>query len=229
MTARRPGLAAVLWDLDGTLVDSEKVWQVTLDGTAEWLGGVVSVPTRLAMVGRDVDTSVGLLLADVRSQGARPAVDVPAVRAHLLARTLALFGNGLEWQPGARELLGAVRAAGLPAALVTSTVRMLADVALAATPGLAGFDAVVCGDEVSCVKPAAEPYRRAAELLGVDPVGCVAVEDSPTGVASAEAAGCCVLAVPSEVPIRPRPGRAVLPSLVGVTVADLAELVRRAA
>ena len=114
-------------------------------------------------------------------------------------------------RPGARELLAEVAAAGLPHALVTSSERRFMDVVLART-GLR-FDALVCADDVSVTKPDPEPYLLAAKLLGADPARCFALEDSPNGVASAEAAGCRVIAVPSLVPIEPAPGRTVVRSL----------------
>jgi beta-phosphoglucomutase-like phosphatase (HAD superfamily) len=76
------------------------------------------------------------------------------------------------------------------------------------------FDALVCADDVSVTKPDPEPYLLAAKLLGADPARCVALEDSPNGVASAEAAGYRVIAVPSLVPIEPAPGRTVVRSLL---------------
>jgi HAD superfamily hydrolase (TIGR01509 family) len=136
-----------------------------------------------------------------------------------------LFRTDLEWKPGARELLLAVQQAGIAAALVTSTHRRLTEIALD-TIGRGFFAATVCGDEVSRPKPNPEPYLRAAELLKVEPRECVVVEDSPLGVRAAEAAGCAVLAVPSEVHVEVAPTTVVRPSLVGVTVADLAALVR---
>jgi len=217
---RDPGLpAAVLFDMDGTLVDSEKVWDVTLAELAAHLGGVLSPEVRAALVGRPLDASVRMLQ---RSLG----VDADAELSGrlLLDATREHFARGLPWRAGAAELLGAVRRSGVPVALVTSTSRELVDVALRsmAVP----FDAVVCGDEVVHPKPDPEPYATAAGLLGVDPARCVAVEDSPTGAASAEAAGCAVLVVPSEVPVPAGPRRTVLPTLEGVDVAFLAGLLR---
>jgi len=95
---------------------------------------------------------------------------------------------------------------------VTSSERRFMDVVLART-GLR-FDALVCADDVSVTKPDPEPYLLAAKLLGADPARCFALEDSPNGVASAEAAGCRVIAVPSLVPIEPAPGRTVVRSLL---------------
>ncbi len=219
MTAADPPPAAVLFDLDGTLVDSEKLWDVGLDELAAKLGGVLSRAARAAMVGNTTPTTMRLLHADL----GLPDRGTEDSGRWLERRMKDLYRAGVPWRAGARELLAAVRAAGLPTALVTSTRRELVDVALVWV-GAAHFDVVVCGDEVSRPKPDPEPYLRAAALLGVAPTRCVAVEDSPTGAAAAEAAGCAVLVVPSEVPVPRGPGRTVRESLVGLAVDDLARL-----
>ena len=108
---------------------------------------------------------------------------------------------------------------------MTSTERSLVELALG-TLGADQFDAIVCGDDVRRPKPAPEPYLRAARLLGVDPTWCLAIEDSPPGAASAEAAGCVVLVVPSELPVAAGARRTVVDSLAGLTVADLTALVQ---
>jgi beta-phosphoglucomutase-like phosphatase (HAD superfamily) len=113
-----------------------------------------------------------------------------------------------------------VRAAGWPTALVTSTHRGLVDVALESI-GAEFFDVVVCGDEVPATKPAPDPYLVAATKLGVPAAGCVAIEDSPAGARSAEAAGCAVLVVPSEVPVPPGQRRVCRAGLVGLTQGEL--------
>jgi HAD superfamily hydrolase (TIGR01509 family) len=134
-----------------------------------------------------------------------------------------LFAAGLVWRPGALELLLAVRAAGVPTALVTSTGRRLVEVALE-TLGRENFDVVVVGDEVKAPKPDPEPYRTAAELLGVPITECVAVEDSPTGITSALASGAAVLAVPAELELPPTDGVHLRDTLEGVDPAYLAAL-----
>ena len=214
---RRP--AAVLFDMDGTLVDSEKIWDVTLDELATRLGGELSAPTRQAMVGSNLASSLQMLHDDLGIA----AGDLDGDARWLLDRTKHYFGHGLPWQAGARELLDAVHAAGITTALVTSTHRDLVDVALRSI-GAHYFDVEVCGDEVSHNKPHPEAYLTAAALLGVAAGDCVAIEDSPTGIAAAEAAGCAVLAVPSEVPVPPGRLRTVRDSLVGVDVACLTAL-----
>jgi HAD superfamily hydrolase (TIGR01509 family) len=209
----------VLFDMDGTLLDSEKVWDVALDDLATWLGGTLSAAARTRMVGSSLGRSVAILHADLGIEA-----DAESSAAYLTERTAELFATDLVWKPGAHELLAAVARAGLPAALVTSTHRRLTEIALD-TIGRQYFAATVCGDEVRRPKPHPDPYLRAAELLGVDPRCCVAVEDSPLGITAAEAAGCVVLAVPSEVGIEPTVTRTVWPSLADRTVADLRALV----
>ncbi|HZC74285.1 MAG TPA: HAD family phosphatase [Jatrophihabitans sp.] len=214
-------MQAVLFDMDGTLLDSEKVWDIGLDELATWLGGELSATARRRMVGSSMGRSVAILHADLGVEA-----DPESSAAFLTERTAELFHTALTWKAGARELLEAVRDAKVPAALVTSTHRYLTEIALD-TIGREFFGAVVCGDEVRRPKPHPDPYLRAAELLGAEPGRCVAIEDSPLGITAAEAAGCTVLAVPSEIAIEPAPNRTVMASLVGLSVAQLAALVPR--
>ncbi len=212
----RPGeLAAVLFDMDGTLLDSEKIWDIGLEQLAEHLGGRLSPEVRASLLGSPIEPAVRRVHEDLGVQ-ADPAASID----YLLDRVTEIFGDGLEWRPGAHELLTAVAAAGIPTGLVTSTVRRLTDVALN-WMGRDLFTVSVCGDETPTQKPTAAPYLRAAELLGVDAVDCLAVEDSPIGIAAAEAARCAVLAVPSHVEIRPAPTRVLRNDLVGLDIDDL--------
>ncbi|MEU7997658.1 HAD family phosphatase [Micromonospora sp. NPDC049060] len=209
----------MLFDMDGTLVDSEKLWDVALHELAAEYGGTLSDPARKAMIGSSMAVSMRLLHDDL----GQPGRDPQASAAWINARILELFRTGLRWRPGALNLLRAVRAAGIPTALVTSSGRPLVEEALD-TLGRDSFDAVVCGDEVEAAKPHPEPYLTAARLLGVPIARCVAIEDSPTGVASALAAGAAVLAVPAEVPIGPLDGVHQLESLTGADLELLAAL-----
>jgi HAD superfamily hydrolase (TIGR01509 family) len=211
MNAQHP--AAVLFDMDGTLVDSEKAWDIALRELAVWAGATLSDEARRAMVGNSMATSLRIFREDV-GQPDRP--EEPDVK-WLTTRVFNLFREGLVWRPGAAELLRAVKAAGMPTALVTSTGRLLVEAALD-TLGRENFDVVVCGDEVGMPKPDPEPYRTAAKLLGVP------IEDSPTGVASAVASGAVVLAVPAELELPPTDGVHLRRSLVGVDPAYLANL-----
>ncbi len=207
--------------MDGTLLDSEKVWDVALADLAAWLGGDLSPTARRRMVGSSLARSVAILHSDLGIEA-----DPESSGGYLTERTAELFGTDLVWKPGARELLTAVQDAEVPAALVTSTHRRLTEIALD-TIGRQFFAATVCGDEVRRPKPHPDPYLRAAELLAVEVTRCVAIEDSPLGITSAEAAGCAVLAVPSEVEIEPAAGRTIRHTLEHVSVAELATLVQR--
>jgi HAD superfamily hydrolase (TIGR01509 family) len=212
-------LAAVLFDMDGTLVNSEPLWEETLHELAAELGGTLSDAARASMVGTDMATSMTILHADL----GQPWRDIAASGLRITELTERLFARGLPWRDGARELLAECRSSGLPLALVTSTERRLVEVALQ-TLGRDTFEVVVCGDEVSHTKPHPAPYLRAAELLGVDVTRCVAIEDSPTGVRSAVAAGAAVLGVPGDVVLAPELGATLAPSLTGVDLAFLRRL-----
>jgi HAD superfamily hydrolase (TIGR01509 family) len=218
------GLAAVLFDMDGTLIDSEHLWGRAMDDLAARHGGVLSVHARQAMLGRNARQSLTIFYRDLGITAPDPDAD----NEFVTARMTELFATALTWRPGAAELVAAVRAAGLPTALVTATHRRLVEVALASTLGEDNFDAVVCGNEVSAPKPDPEPYLTAATLLGVPVSRCVAIEDSPTGLASARAAGAVVLGVPSEMPLTEYADVHVIDSLRQVDVPYLTRLVATA-
>lgn len=218
-------LGGVLLDMDGTLIDSEKVWDRSLNDLMDHLGaGPLTTAARRESIGGSLWSSVRICF---REAGRDPSTVGEAEMAEtgewLFGRTAVLFGDGLPWRPGAQELLATLRAAGVPAALVTNTIRSLGELALD-TLGRENFAATVCGDEVGHPKPAPDPYLRAAQLLGLAPARCLAVEDSPTGAGSAEDAGCAVLVVPCEVPVPHGPRRVQRASLVGLTVGDLARI-----
>jgi len=215
--------AAVLWDMDGTLIDSEKLWDISLRELMIHLGaGELRQDVREALVGSNMRRTCEVLLTEAGLPVTPEAITETG--RWLSDRTAELFSTDLPWRPGAREALVSVRAGGVRTALVTSTERALTEVALD-TIGREFFDVTVCGDEVDGRnKPDPWPYLTAARLLGVDARRCVAVEDSATGVASAEAAGCTVLAVPCDAPVPPGPRRILRDSLVGVDVDLLGEL-----
>jgi len=215
-------IAAVLFDMDGTLIDSERLWDVAMDELAAAYGGRLSRRARQAMVGTSMAESMRILHTELDQPWRDPAVGI----AFLEKRVAELFVTDLQWRPGAAELLREVRAAGLPTALVTSSARMLVEIALG-TLGRENFDVVVCGDEVSANKPDPLPYLTAAERLGVPVERCVAIEDSPAGVTSALTAGATVVAVEGAAPLPPMDGVHRLSTLAGVDLAFLASLPRR--
>ena len=211
-------LRAVLWDMDGTLVDSEKLWDVAMTALYAHLGGVLSPEVRAATVGGSAATTIRIVHSDL----GRP-LDPAAMAAStdwLHDYTAGLFRAGLPFCAGAREMLDSLAANRVPMALVTNTPRSLAELALD-TIGRGYFSVVVCGDEVARGKPAPDPYQRAAALLDVDPDRCLAIEDSPTGVEAAETAGCPVLVIADKIAVPEGPRRRLAASLADLSVADL--------
>jgi len=209
--------AAVLWDMDGTLIDSEPYWMSAETELVEAHGGVWTRQDALAMIGK----SMSVCTVALRSRG----VDLPddAIRDFLHERVAAGVASAVPWQAGAQDLLSALVAARVPLALVTSSFSVLAD-PFARMAGV--FDVVVSGDEVRHPKPHPEPYLTAAERLGVDIGRCVAIEDSPSGLASAGTAGARVIAVEVLVPVVAPVGVSRVRSLEAL---GLGELVRIAA
>lgn len=202
--------------MDGTLVDSEPLWAVSMDRVAGRLGGTVSEEMKAATTGQSIPDSVALMLAHLGS-----GHGVEETTSMLLAIAAEIFAEDLLWQPGAEELIDAIRAAGLRTALVTNSPRSLVDVALGGLLGAHRFDVTICGDEVENGKPAPDPYQQAMDRLGLTPADCLAVEDSPSGTTAAIAAGIPVLVVPSEVAVPEGPGRIFATSLLGATVQEL--------
>jgi HAD superfamily hydrolase (TIGR01509 family) len=216
------GLGAVLFDMDGLLLDSEPLWYpveaeafARLGGNGEW-----TFEDSRRLVGNDLAVSAGML----RDAAGAPEHSVEQVVTWFVEGMAARLAGGLPWKPGARELLAEVRAAGLPTALVTMSYRRLLDLVLAGVPD-GSFVASVAGDEVTRGKPDPEPYLRACDLLGVEPRRAVVLEDSPTGARSGHAAGCVVVQVPDLVAVPPDAAWHRAGSLTDLDLAGLRALV----
>ena len=204
--------AAVLWDLDGTLVDTEPLWMAAEHDLAAEHGVIWTEEDGLALVGSNLLDS-GRYIQQRLGSSMTPEEIVD----HLVTLMTAAMRRDQPWRPNGPELVRAVAAAGVPQALVTMSYASIAEPVVEALP----FDAVVTGDAVSRGKPHPEPYLLAAERLGVRPEDCLAVEDSATGATSAEAAGCVVLAVPHMVRVPDGPRRVLRDGLVGLDVDGL--------
>lgn len=216
-------LAGVLWDMDGTLLDSEKLWDIAVRELAREHGHEMTDAIRHALIGASGPNALRIMFTGL---GIEPTpASLRAAGEFLERRVTELMTGPIPWRPGAKDALAMVRAAGLPSALVTNTKRSLTEFGLD-TLGRDFFDVSVCGDEVAHGKPEPDVYLRAAELLGLDPGHCVAVEDSGTGARAAQAAGCALIVVPCEIPVPAARGRVFRDSLVGLTVGDLENALR---
>lgn len=206
--------AAVLWDLDGTIVDTEPLWMAAEHELAAAHGKIWTEEDALHLVGNSLIVSGEYIRT-------RLEIDMPAeeIVDYLVSRLAAALREHIDWRPGARELIEALDAAGVPQALVTMSYASIAEPVAAALP----FAAVVTGDAVERPKPFPDPYLLAAEKLGVDATKCLAIEDSRTGAASASAAGCDVLVVPHFVTVPAADRRVQIPTLEGITPSDLDE------
>jgi HAD superfamily hydrolase (TIGR01509 family) len=215
----RAGLpAAVLWDMDGTLVDTEPYWIRAEHELVSAHGGVWTDDDAHLLVGNALEVSAAMIL-----ERTGLALSVGEVVEALLDRVIELVAERLPWRPGARELLADLASEGVPCLLVTMSWRNLADAVVRNLP-TGSFRALVTGDEVGHGKPHPEPYLAAARLISVDPRDCIAIEDSPTGVRSATAAGVPTLAVPHIVPVPDISGAVRLDSLDGLRARDLLPL-----
>ncbi|MDT3396675.1 HAD family phosphatase [Streptomyces sp. B1866] len=217
--AKGSALQAVLLDMDGTLVDTEGIWWDAEVGIFADLGHVLAEEHREVVVGGPMSRSASYL---IEATGA----DIPLAELTILlnARFAELIDGQVPMLPGARRLLAELAAHEIPTALVSASHRSVIDRVLRSV-GAEYFHLTVAGDEVARTKPHPDPYLLAATGLGADPARCVVIEDTHTGVAAAEAAGCQVLAVPSVVPIDPAPTRTVVRSLEEVDLPFLHTLV----
>ncbi len=190
-----PVPVAVLWDMDGTLVDTEPYWIEVESELVAAHGGVWTHADAMSLVGNDLLDS-GRYLREVGGVDLEPAEIVQI----LLDGVTEHISRAVPWRPGAVDLLSDLQKAGVPCALVTMSYRRFVQPVLDALPAGA-FQVVVTGDAVQQGKPHPEPYLKAAALLGVNPAEALAIEDSNTGARSAVSAGCTVLVVPNHVPV----------------------------
>ncbi|MFB7994623.1 HAD family hydrolase [Streptomyces sp. NPDC056002] len=211
-TAEGSALQAVLLDMDGTLVDTEGFWwdaEVAVFGS---LGHALDEAWREVVVGGPMTRSAGFL---IEATGAD--ITLPELTLLLNDGFEERISSALPLMPGAARLLAELAAHEVPTALVSASHRRIIDRVLTSL-GPEHFALTVAGDEVERTKPYPDPYLLAAAGLGADPARCAVIEDTATGVAAAEAAGCHVVAVPSVAPIPPAYRRTVVPSLEHVNL-----------
>jgi HAD superfamily hydrolase (TIGR01509 family) len=211
-------MEAVLWDMDGTLVDTEPYWIATERAMAAKYGATWTEADAMALVGSDLIDS-GRYIKRVMGLDLTPE----EVVEELLDGVVVMVERAVPWRPGALELLTSLAGAGVRCGLVTMSYQRFVAPILAHLPAEA-FRVVVTGEQVENGKPHPEPYLTAAAALGVRPEDCLAIEDSNPGAQSAEAAGCLVLVVENHVPVLAGPRRVFRDSLAGLDAADLAGL-----
>jgi len=212
-------LEAVLFDMDGLLVDTEPQWFRAETSVVADLGGEWGKPHQEALLGSNLEFAASYMVSHTGTD--RSVADVMVMLRTAMSRELAA---GVTLHSGVEPLVAALAELGVPMGIVTSSVREHLDVVLEFLPSDA-FRITVTADDVSRLKPHPEPYLRAVALLQVSAGRTVVLEDSPAGVDAGEAAGCRVVAVPSVVDIEPHDGRHVVRSLEEVDVATLAGLV----
>ncbi|MFM9367832.1 HAD family hydrolase [Streptomyces sp. Da 82-17] len=218
-TAEGSALQAVLLDMDGTLVDTEGFWWDAEVEVFAKLGHALDESWRHVVVGGPMTRSAGFL---IEATGAD--ITLPELTVLLNDGFEDRISRKLPLMPGAARLLAELAAHEIPTALVSASHRRIIDRVLDSL-GPQHFALTVAGDEVERTKPHPDPYLHAAAGLGADPARCAVVEDTATGVAAAEAAGCRVVAVPSVAPITPDGGRTVVSSLEDVNLAFLRGLI----
>jgi HAD superfamily hydrolase (TIGR01509 family) len=209
---------AVLWDMDGTLIDSEPTWiRAQLDLVADHAGSW-TYADGLSLVGADMELTARAL------QSAGVELTDHEIISRLTKEVTASLRRAVAWRPGAVELVSGLLAAGIPQAIVTTSPVSMTEVVAGALPKGA-IRVIVAGEHVEHGKPHPEPYLTAARSLGVEPRRCLAIEDSPTGLAAAIAAGTMAIGVPHDAILQNVGRWTRLDSLAGVTVEDLVRLV----
>ena len=207
--------SAVLWDMDGTLVDTEPYWIATEHELAQRHGGRWTDADALNLIGNDLRFSAAYIQEHMGID-----LGIDEIVSELLDGVVRRVAQEVPWRPGAVDLVTRVREAGIPCGLVTMSYDRFVAPILAHLPPET-FRVVVTGDRVEQGKPHPEPYLTAAAALGLRPADCLAIEDSNTGAKSAEAAGCLVLVVENHVPVLATERRVFADTLEDVDLADV--------
>jgi HAD superfamily hydrolase (TIGR01509 family) len=212
--------AAVLFDLDGTLIDSEPYWMKSERELAQNHGASWTEADGNALIGLSLYDSSKIIKERIGS-----SLEPQEIMDRLTSSVNAHLELEVPWRPGAKQLLRLLKTRGIKTALVTMSMRRTALQVVSAID-FDAFDIIVAGDDVRHGKPHPEPYLKAAELLGVAASECVAFEDSITGLVSAEAAGTKAVGIPNMITLPQIEGRVLWPTLEGVTMKDLNQLFR---
>lgn len=206
---------AVLWDMDGTLIDSEPYWMKSEGEFAKANNSTWSEQDGLSLIGMSLYDSSKIIKQKVGSE-----LEPEQIIDQLTDQVTAQLKQEILWRPGARELLMLLRKKKVKTALVTMSMHRMAKQVVDSI-GFDAFDVIIAGDNVLHGKPHPEPYLKAAEALGVKPEDCVAFEDSISGLRSAEAAGTKAVGIRNIIEIPQSPGRIIWESLEGISMSQL--------
>lgn len=218
MLGRKPSFA-VLFDMDGTIIDSEPYWMASEQALAAEHNGTWTANDGLDIIGMDLDES-----SKVIKERANIPLEPEEIKNRLTNDVQSKLAKVVPWRPGAQELLLELRRRNVKTALVTMALHRMAQQVVDAIP-FDAFDVIVAGDDVTRGKPHPEAYEKAAALLGFETNKCIAFEDSITGLTSAEAAGTYAIGIPNIIEIPQKPGRIIWPTLEGVTFKQLRKLI----
>ena len=216
--------AAVFWDYDGTLVDTQPIWlQVEKDIAAsygrEWTDELACSAVGISGI------RAAQMLLDLVQDPDMTAEDMEHLRSSMVAERVA--AEPLSFRPGADTLLDTCAENGIPCVLVSASPRFVLDAGVGRMPSR-WFAATISGDEITRPKPDPQGYLLAASTLGVDPASCLVIEDSAPGCEAGRRSGAAVLAVPNMTQLEPCPGQVIRPSLEGLSVEDLGEICAQA-
>jgi len=206
--------AAVVWDLDGTVIDSEEYWIIAETEIVESFGGTWSHEDGLAVIGQGLSETALLM------QERGVTLSIGEITSGMTSRVLDKMDEKMPWRPGAPELIRGLNDEGVPVGIATMSYAEMAHRVAKAITGVT-FSAIVAGDQVTNSKPDPEIYLLAAERLGVNPTDCVAIEDSPVGVTAASRAGLFTIGVPLLLSLDDAPASLLWPTLAGRTPQDI--------
>ena len=188
---------AVLWDMDGTLIDTEPLWEQATFELSELLGKRLSPEERQKAEGVSFPAALQII-TNWTGYTLQPG-DTERLKQWMQNRMKQLFSQGFELNPGVPHMLRMLKSSGIPMAIATNTERALAQTCIDFI-GEDYFQATVTGDEVASPKPSPDIYLEAARLLGAEARHCIVIEDSQAGMQAAIEAGTRVLGLADTVP-----------------------------
>jgi len=184
-------ISAVIFDMDGVLIDSEPLHKQIFDGFSRELGFSLSQDEYKSLIGVSSIKQWRLMCERFKLPG-KPE-DLSREKMSRYKHLLKIGDESVRAVPGALELISAIKSAGIPFAIASSNDREIIDLSLRSINIENEFDISVAGDEVENCKPAPDVYLKAVRLLNTDPEGCIAIEDSTNGVTAAKSAKMCCI------------------------------------